>query len=62
MMNPSPNAAPIIPKFFARLVSSLTSPMAACATAMLPPVKPSIARPRNSSGMLFALMPKAKMT
>ena len=51
MMKPRPNAAPRRPKFFCRFESLLMSPTAAWATAMLPPVSPSIARPRNSSGM-----------
>ena len=32
MMNPTPNAAPIMPKFFVRSCGDVTSAMAACAT------------------------------
>ena len=53
MMKPTPNAAPIMPKFFVRSCGDVTSAIAACATDRLPPVMPSSARATNSSGMLL---------
>jgi hypothetical protein len=47
-MNPSPNAAPISPKFRARRSGGLMSAMYARAVVMLPPVNPSRRRERNS--------------
>ena len=44
MMKPTPNAAPIMPKFFVRSCGDVTSAMEACATDRLPPVMPSSAR------------------
>jgi len=53
IMNPSPNAAPINPKFFALCFGSVISAIDACATDIFPPVIPSIARAINSNGMFF---------
>ena len=58
-MKPTPNAAPMSPKFFVRSSGFVTSAMDACATDRLPPVMPSSARDRNSSGMFLMTMPVA---
>ena len=47
-VKPLPHAAPMNPKFLARLVSSLMSPMYAPAVANDAPKTPANARPRNS--------------
>ena len=59
MMNPSPNAAPMSPKFLARSSIGETSAMYAWAVETLPPVKPSISRARKSSQSVCAA-PKRK--
>ena len=48
MMNPRPNAAPIIPIPLARRSGGVTSAMYACAAAMLPAQMPAKARAANS--------------
>jgi len=62
MMKPRPKAAPIRPKLFARCSGGVVSEIAACATAMLPPVKPSSAREKKSSGRLRRMTPRANST
>ena len=58
-MKPTPKAAPIRPKFLVRSSGLVTSAIDACATERLPPVMPSSARARNSSGMFLMTMPVA---
>ena len=59
--NPTPNAAPIRPKFFALSLSvGLKSAIAEFATAMLPPVKPSKIRLKKRSHSWFVIIPSAK--
>ena len=54
-MNPSPNAAPIIPNAPARFSGGVTSAMYDDATVMLAPLKPLIARVTNSIGRFHAI-------
>lgn len=56
MINPSPNAAPISPKFFALCFGSVMSAIDAWATDIFPPVIPSTARAINNNGMFFIYM------
>ncbi len=56
MMKPSPNAAPIKPRPLARFCASVTSEMYACATVMLPPVRPASMRDRNMTPRMVAFV------
>ena len=55
MINPTPKAAPIIPKFFARSLSVETSAIYALAVVILAPVTPEKILPTKSQKMVGAI-------
>ncbi len=60
IINPSPNAAPIIPKFLALFSGIVMSAIVAWATEMFPPVIPSKKRDIKRRGIFFVTIPIAK--
>lgn len=62
IIKPNPNAAPMKPKFRARVSGLEMSAIAACATEMLPPVIPSNALDANKSGIFRVIIPIANVT
>ena len=57
IINPSPKAAPINPKFLALFSGVVTSAIAAWAIEILPPVTPSNMRDRKSKTRLPVIIP-----
>ena len=62
MMNPSPKAAPIIPKLRDLFSGIVRSAIAACATTMLPPVIPAKNLDTKRSGIFLHQIPRANRT